>query len=273
VSARTIRQPPITAESEKRYSAGLSFQVTIWLARPPVRRPLIKIGSSPHLGAGAQSRLFCAEEERVAIAQCGETQAPARARVSQTSDRLGKARYRQEITVGVADASCSLLTVMKSGEQIETAIVGTEGVGGWVALDGANANTQSTVQIEGSGWELPTAKFLEVYKTSYALRSAINKYQAIILFQAQQSAACHALHSVESRLCRWLLQSQDMIGSGQIVLTQEFLSHMLGVHHRCRCAHTRCGLDSILAWQNKNPQPQWSRRNRLRMLLRHSQTH
>jgi CRP-like cAMP-binding protein len=103
---------------------------------------------------------------------------------------------------------------MKSGEQIETAIVGTKGAGGWVALDGANANTQSTVQIEGSGWELPTAKFLEVYKTSYALRSAINKYQAIILFRAQQSAACHALHSVESRLCRWLLQSPDIIGCG-----------------------------------------------------------
>jgi Crp-like helix-turn-helix domain len=32
-----------------------------------------------------------------------------------------------------------------------------------------------------------------------------------------------------SRLCRWLLQSQDMIGSDTFSLTQEFLSHMLGV--------------------------------------------
>ena len=29
--------------------------------------------------------------------------------------------------------------------------------------------------------------------------------------------------------CRWLLQSQDMIGSDTFSLTQEFLSHMLGV--------------------------------------------
>jgi CRP-like cAMP-binding protein len=49
------------------------------------------------------------------------------------------------------------------------------------------------------------------------------------LLQAQQSAACHALHTVEARLCRWLLQSQDVIESDTIPLTQEFLSHMLGV--------------------------------------------
>ena len=135
----------------------------------------------------------------------------------------------------------SLLAVMKSGEQIETAIVGSEGVvGGWVAMDGADANTQSTVQIEGAGWELPIAKFIEVYGASDALRSAVNKYQGTILFQAQQSAGCHALHSVEARLCRWVLMAVDIIESDHIPLTQEFLSHMLGVQRTSvsMCAHT-----------------------------------
>jgi CRP-like cAMP-binding protein len=135
----------------------------------------------------------------------------------------------------------SLLTVMKSGELIETAIVGREGVvGGWVAIDGRNANTQATVQIEGSAWQLPTAKFLEIYKASDAFQSAINRYQGVILFQAQQSAACHAIHSLEARLCRWLLLSQDITGSDEISLTQEFLSHMLGVQRSSvsLCAHT-----------------------------------
>jgi CRP-like cAMP-binding protein len=124
----------------------------------------------------------------------------------------------------------SMLTVMQTGEQIETAIIGREGVaGGWVAIDGANSNTQTTVQIDGSGWKIPAAKFVETYNTSDHFRSAMNSYQAIILFQAQQSAACHALHSVEARLCRWLLQAEDVMGSSDISLTQEFLSHMLGV--------------------------------------------
>lgn len=124
----------------------------------------------------------------------------------------------------------SILTVMESGDQIETAIIGREGVGGGgVVIDGRNANTQSAVQIASSAWRIPTAKFLEAYNASASFRAVINLYQGIILFQAQQSAACHAVHSVEARLCRWLLQSQDITGSEQITLTQEFLSHMLGV--------------------------------------------
>jgi hypothetical protein len=54
-------------------------------------------------------------------------------------------------------------------------------------------------------------------------------------------AACHALHTVEARLCRWLLQSQDMTDVDLVPLTQDFLSHMLGVRRTtCRFPHTRC---------------------------------
>ena len=139
------------------------------------------------------------------------------------------------------DGMVSLLTVMTTGELIETAIIGREGVvGGWVAIDGRNANTQTTVQIAGSAWQIPTAKFIEAYNASDSFRSAINLYQGIILFQAQQSAACHAIHTVEARLCRWILYSQDVTGSDQIVLTHEFLAHMLGVQRSSvsLCAHT-----------------------------------
>jgi CRP-like cAMP-binding protein len=37
------------------------------------------------------------------------------------------------------------------------------------------------------------------------------------------------LHDVQARLCRWLLQARDVVHSDVIELTQEFLSHMLGV--------------------------------------------
>jgi CRP-like cAMP-binding protein len=46
--------------------------------------------------------------------------------------------------------------------------------------------------------------------------------------QATQVAACNRLHSVEERLARWLLMSQDRVGGEVVPLTQEFLSHMLG---------------------------------------------
>ena len=113
-------------------------------------------------------------------------------------------------------------------------------VGAWVSMNGGNTNTQSTVQVEGSAWQVSTASFLETYRVSVPFQSAMNAYQGIILFQAQQSAGCHAIHSVAARLCRWLLLSQDMLGSEHVPLTQEFLSHMLGVQRTSvsLCAHT-----------------------------------
>ena len=45
----------------------------------------------------------------------------------------------------------------------------------------------------------------------------------------QQTAACNALHTMESRLARWLLQTRDRVYSDVLPLTQEFLSQMLGV--------------------------------------------
>ena len=51
----------------------------------------------------------------------------------------------------------------------------------------------------------------------------------MLLIQVQQTAACNALHAVEARLSRWLLQARDRLDSNTIALTHEFLSQMLGV--------------------------------------------
>src|SRR5262249_15693863 len=47
--------------------------------------------------------------------------------------------------------------------------------------------------------------------------------------EAQQNAACNAIHDGSSRLCRWLLQCTNRTGSDQVPLTQEFLAEMLGM--------------------------------------------
>jgi CRP-like cAMP-binding protein len=123
----------------------------------------------------------------------------------------------------------SLLAVMQSGEAIETGIVGADGlVGGDAAING-HLFGQMTVQLSGAALTLPKARFVDAYLAHPHLRNLVDRYQSTLLVQAQRNAACHALHSVRSRLCRWLLQSQDMIGSDTFSLTQEFLSHMLGV--------------------------------------------
>ena len=66
-------------------------------------------------------------------------------------------------------------------------------------------------------------------ETSKALRSICIEYNETLLAQARITAACNALHLIEERFCRWLLQTSAVTDSMSVHLTQEFLSEMLGV--------------------------------------------
>ena len=79
----------------------------------------------------------------------------------------------------------SLLAVMRTGEQIETAIVGREGVvGAPIGSDGSESAGQTTVQIAGAAWRIEGPKFLDLYQESIPFRTLINKFQNLILLQA-----------------------------------------------------------------------------------------
>lgn len=124
----------------------------------------------------------------------------------------------------------SVLAVLQSGEAIETGIVGREGfVGGVLGPRGWRSVGHAVMQMSGEVFALNVRHFKKAYDTSEPFRDLINAYQSVLYYQAQQAAACQALHPVEARMCRWLLQAQDAAGGDMLILTQEFLSHMLGV--------------------------------------------
>jgi CRP-like cAMP-binding protein len=66
-------------------------------------------------------------------------------------------------------------------------------------------------------------------RESEAIRVALVRQEHVLAAQTQQVAACNALHELEERLSRWLLQSRDLLSSDTLPLTQEFLAQMLGV--------------------------------------------
>src|SRR5438270_13882140 len=76
---------------------------------------------------------------------------------------------------------------------------------------------------------IPSTHFRTIAATSDPLRNLSILYNEVLLSQARVTAACNALHSIEARFCRWLLQSADRAGSNTVALTQEFLAEMLGV--------------------------------------------
>jgi CRP-like cAMP-binding protein len=124
----------------------------------------------------------------------------------------------------------SLLAVMQNGSAVETATVGHEGAAGAMSGLGSRiAPHRSVVQIEGSASRIAVARFEAAVKESASIKDLLVRYNDALMIMVQQSAGCNALHALEARLCRWLLQTRDRNESDRLPLTQEFLSQMLGV--------------------------------------------
>ena len=124
----------------------------------------------------------------------------------------------------------SLLAVMQNGSAVETATVGREGAAGAMSGLGSRiAPHRSVVQIEGSASRIAVARFEAAVNRSASVKDLVVRYNDALMMMVQQSAGCNALHALESRLCRWLLQTRDRNDSDRLPLTQEFLSQMLGV--------------------------------------------
>lgn len=124
----------------------------------------------------------------------------------------------------------SLLVVMGDGRAIETATVGREGaVGAMAGLGLYVSRVKVVVQLPTTLARIQASQFRKATAASAALRELCCGYNEQLLTQARITAACNALHQVDARFCRWLLQTADRAESDTMALTQELLSQMLGV--------------------------------------------
>ena len=62
-----------------------------------------------------------------------------------------------------------------------------------------------------------------------AFHTLLLHYTQALLTQIAQTAVCNRLHSIEQRLCRWLLLTQDRVPPGEVRMTHEFIGQMLAV--------------------------------------------
>ena len=127
-------------------------------------------------------------------------------------------------------AIVSLVVSLSTGETIEAAMVGKDGVvGASSALDGKISLSRAIVQLDGEGLVCDVDVLKGAALQSNTLLAKLIRHEQTVYAQAQQSTACMATHDVEARLCRWLLRARDLSGSDTLLFTQEFLAEMLGV--------------------------------------------
>jgi CRP-like cAMP-binding protein len=128
------------------------------------------------------------------------------------------------------DGMISLVIVMNDGKAIETGTIGRDGMFGAAAGLGLyRSRVRSVVQIKMSSVRISAPQFRKAVAAGKELTQLCIEDGEVLLTQARITAACNALHTVEARFARWLLQTSAIIESDTITLTQEFLSEMLGV--------------------------------------------
>jgi CRP-like cAMP-binding protein len=133
----------------------------------------------------------------------------------------------------------SLLASTENGSTIEIAMVGKEGMVGLPMVLGTYKTPyRITVQVRGRALKIRSNPLRAEFDRCGRLHDILLRYTSTVLTQISQSAVCNHFHTAEQRLCRWLLVTQDRTHLNEFNLTQEVISHMIGIPrtHVTKCA-------------------------------------
>ncbi|MGI9056906.1 MAG: Crp/Fnr family transcriptional regulator [Pyrinomonadaceae bacterium] len=124
----------------------------------------------------------------------------------------------------------SLLSVTEQGQTVEVGFTGFEGLVGIPVLLGQNEMPyQALAQSPLECLRLDALTAVKLFKQYGVFHDVVLRYVTVILKQLSQTCICNNLHRIEERLCRWLTVMCERSGSNHLLLTQEFIAHMLGV--------------------------------------------
>lgn len=126
----------------------------------------------------------------------------------------------------------SVLIKARSGEEgVEIAMIGREGMVGDLAFGAARqpACTRVVVHIPGTALRVVTGDLHRAIESSPALYRACKRSIRSVMEQVMQTASCNTRLSLFERLARWLVMTHDRVDGGDVPVTHEALSVMLGI--------------------------------------------
>src|ERR1700752_1607656 len=146
-----------------------------------------------------------------------------------THQILHEAGHKIRFAFFVESVLISVVNLQPDGKSVEVALIGRGGFTGIPVVDGFSTSpNRYIIQAEGTADRIEATALREVLPQCPQLNVELHRYGQRLAMQAMQIAACNGLHEVEERLARWLLMSQDLLGSDELPLTQHLLGQMLG---------------------------------------------
>jgi CRP-like cAMP-binding protein len=147
--------------------------------------------------------------------------------------KLSKQLYRQDQPIDSVyfPLTCmgSLVVSTDRKPQMEMATIGKEGAIGAEVCQSGKSLGIILVQLPGTAIQIPVTAFLKELKEHPRLQMVIQRFLYAQTRQILFAASCNRVHGMEERCARWILMTHDRASQDNFPLTQEFLSHMLGV--------------------------------------------
>ena len=124
----------------------------------------------------------------------------------------------------------SLLSATEGHATLEVGMIGNEGMTGVSVFMGINQSLpRALVQGAGTALRMESAALRRESVRLEYFHHFLLRYVHSLMTQMSLGLACNRFHKLEDRLARWLLMTQDRIGSNEFRVTQEFMSNMLAV--------------------------------------------
>jgi len=137
--------------------------------------------------------------------------------------------HRLEFAYFLDSGMISMVVTDRSGGTAEAGVLGNEGFCPLPMAAGLKRSPlRAVMQISGEGSRMKASSLETLLEKCPAFEKMLTRYAAIHGMQVAQTAGCNRLHDLEQRLARWLLLTQDRVGSGLLRITHDFLATMLG---------------------------------------------
>jgi CRP-like cAMP-binding protein len=126
-------------------------------------------------------------------------------------------------------AVVSHLYILEDGSTTEAAMIGKDGMTGLSAIFAAPAPTHWTqVIVPGTALRMSTQVLKQEFSRGGAMQRLLLAYAGARIAHLSQRAVCNGRHTVEERLCSWLLMIHDRVGEDHLPLTHEQIARHLG---------------------------------------------
>jgi len=131
------------------------------------------------------------------------------------------------------------LISLVGGNQVEVALIGSEGIVGWPALVGCKSSPYQAIVrgCDGVVLKMQTERLMTIMAVTPRLGLVLQRFVNVINVQMAETIGAYALHRIDMRLARWLLLRHDRLGGDEIVVQHNEIADNLGVR---RASITDC---------------------------------